>query len=293
MIRHLPYFIVVAEEQHFQRAAQRLNMAQSALSRRIKDLEHQLGDVPLFLRLPQGVRLTPSGVALLEDARQIMAQVQSARDRAVTIMNGDSGALHVGYSAGAARHAFIGKLIGAFRTVLPDIRLDTRLLSVEALIDQLRSGDLSAAIFYTEPFDDDLESIEIDREEYLLAIPSTHALADAASLHFDEISAEDFVWYAEGAAPTMRRRLLEAFRSRGVEPRIAIDSPSADATMRLVGAGLGLGFVTRSYEAQPYPGTTLRQLEDFSLTTSLRFVWLGANTSPLLARLVETVSGGF
>src|ERR1700761_2347279 len=130
MIRHLPYFVVVAEEQHFQRAAQRLNVAQPALSRRIRNLEQELGGVPLFVRMPRGVRLTPSGEALLEDARRILAAADKARDRAQSIMKGDVGALRVGCSAGALRHEGIGDLLSAFRSAFPGIRLEAALLSV-------------------------------------------------------------------------------------------------------------------------------------------------------------------
>jgi len=290
LIRHLPFFLVVAEEQNFQRASQRLNIAQSALSRRIRDLEAELGDVPLFVRMPRGVRLTPSGQALLEDTRAILAGVEDAKERATRIMNGEAGALRIGYSIGAVRHAYITDLFNAFRSAFPKVSLETFLLPVEQITEQLKGGVIDAALFYTPELGDEFSVLELAEEAFLLALPTTHRLAKAETIHFADIVEEDFVWYAKMFSPTVHDRMLAEFAQRGATPRIKIESPTADTTIRLVASGLGLGFVPMMEEARLSPDVVLRPVEDFKVTWRFRLVWLRSNRSVILPRLIDAAS---
>jgi DNA-binding transcriptional LysR family regulator len=290
MIRHLPYFVVVAEEQHFQRAAQRLNIAQPALSRRIRNLEQELGGVPLFVRTPRGVRLTPSGEALLEDARRILASADKARERAQSIMKGDVGGLRVGCSMGALRHAVIGDLLAAFRSAFPGIRLEAELLSIDEQLSQLRDGRIDAGIFYADAVDGEFDSIELAEEDYLLALPARHPLAKAARIRLADVANEDFIFYSRGMAPTMNARLHAAFAEGGVVPKVAMESPGADTTLKLVAAGMGLGFAPASEASKTAKGVVLRPVEDMVLKGHFRLVWLRANPSPILPRLIDAAS---
>lgn len=290
MIRHLPYFVVVAEEQNFQRASQRLNIAQSALSRRIRDLEYELGNVPLFVRMPRGVRLTPSGRALLDEAREILARLEDARERAVNIMNGDYGTLRIGYSVGAVRHAFIADLLQAFRTAFPRIALRLELLSIEDLQKKLRLGEIEASIFYTTEPGEDLNSLVIAEEVFQLAMPENHRLATAERICFADIADEEFIWYAKVFSPVVHDRMMNEFIARGVTPRISMESPTADTTLRLVAAQLGLGLVPPMDSPRMPEGVILRPISDFSMSWQFRLVWLRDNTSPILPRLIDAVS---
>jgi len=290
MIRHLPYFVAVAEQENFQRASQQLNIAQSALSRRIRDLEHELGDVPLFVRMPRGVRLTPSGRALLKEAQAILAQLDEARERAVSIMKGDEGTLRIGYSVGAVRHAFIADLLHAFRVAFPRITLNVELLTVDQLQQKLRNAEIEAGIFYTSDPSEDLKSLVIAEEEFLLALPADHPLAARDAIHFADIVGEEFVWFSKLFNPTVHDRMLAAFAQRGLTPRISIESPTADTTLRLVASRLGLGFVPPIDQPRMPAGVILRSISDFTITWQFRLVWLRDNMSPILPRLIDAVS---
>lgn len=290
MIRHLPFFVVVAEEENFQRASQRLNIAQSALSRRIRDLEYELGNVPLFVRMPRGVRLTPSGRALLKEARAILDQLKEAREHAVAIMNGDEGTLRIGYSVGAVRHAFISDLLTAFRTAFPKIALKTELLTVEELQRKLRENELEAAIFYVNEPAEEFESLLIAQEHFLVAMPDDHRLAEAEAVTFSDIATEDFIWYAKMFSPTVHDRMLDEFAQRGVTPKISMESPTCDTTLQLVGAHLGLGFVPPVDPLRIPDNVVLKPVSDFTLTWQFRMVWLRDNASPILPRLIDAVS---
>lgn len=290
MIRHLPFFVAVAEEENFQRASQRLNIAQSALSRRIRDLEYELGNVPLFVRMPRGVRLTPSGKALLAEARAILDRLDEARDRAVAIMNGDEGTLRIGYSVGAVRHAFIADLLTAFRSAFPNIALKTGLFTVDDLQQKLRDNELEASIFYSNEPGEEFESLLIAQEEFLLAVPAGHRLAGAEELTFSDIEEEDFVWPAKMISPTVHDRMLAEFAERGASPRITMESPTADTTLRLVSGNLGLGFVPPFDQGRLPPNVILKRVTDFTLNWQFRMVWLRDNHSPILPRLIDAVS---
>lgn len=290
VIRHLPFFLVVAEEQNFQRASQRLNIAQSALSRRIRDLEAELGDVPLFVRMSRGVRLTPSGQALLEDTRLILAAVEDATERAARVMNGEAGALRIGYSIGAVRHAYITDLFNAFRSAFPKVSLDTSLMPVEQIAEKLKEGAIDAALFYTPELGDEFSVLELAEEEFLLALPATHRLATVETLYFADIVDEDFIWYAKMFSPTVHDRMLAEFAKRGAAPRIKIESPTADTTIRLAASGLGIGFVPAMEEAQLSPDVVLKPIEDFKVSWRFRLVWLRSNRSVILPRLIDAVS---
>lgn len=290
MIRHLPFFVAVAEEENFQRASQRLNIAQSALSRRIRDLEWELGDVPLFVRMPRGVTLTPSGRALLHEARLILDRLEEAREMAVAIMNGNRGVLRIGYSVGAVRNAFIGDLLKAFRQAFPAVALRTELLTVDELQRKVRDSELEAAMLYINEPAPEFQSMLIAQEHFLLALHRDHPLAKQERLTFAQIANEDFVWYAKLFSPTVHDRMMSEFSRRGAKPRIVMESPTADTTLRLVAAGLGIGFVPPT-DALALPAhVVLRPIEDFDMQWQFRMLWLADNPSPILPRLIQAVS---
>lgn len=290
MIRHLPHFVVVAEEGNFQRASRRLNIAQSALSRRMRDLEFELGNVPLFIRSATGLQLTPSGEAFLKEARAILARLDDARARAVAIMQGQEGFLRIGYSVGAVRSAFIAELFGAFREAFPRVILRAELLPVEDLQARLRRNDLDAAIFYVNAPGPEFESLLIAAERFVLAIPRDHRLAARERVSFADIVDEAFVWYSRVYSPTVAQRIHAAFEQRGAVPRISIESPTSDTALQLVAAGFGIGFVAPLAEGLLPPNVVLREVEDFALEWEFRLVWLAGNASPILPRLIAAAS---
>jgi DNA-binding transcriptional LysR family regulator len=287
MIRHLPFFLAAAEEQNFQRAARRLHIAPSALSRRIQDLEYELGDIRLFVRLPRGVRLTAAGKSLQESATRIMAEAQAAEAALRAIVSGESQVVRIGYSIGAIRSRFTSNLLHAFRALNPAVHIDAVLLPVDELSDMLRSGDLDAALFFSEALEADLAGIEIAREDYMLALPPGHRLHGVERVRFDDIRHEELIWYPRAYSLSLDRRLRDAFLARGAEPRIALESPSADVTLRLVEQGMGLGFVpVRLVDSAP-PSLSFATIEDLRLDATFHFAWAKGAAGPTIDKLRE------
>lgn len=291
IIRQLPYFVAVAEELSFQRASERLSIAQSALSRRIRDLEHDLGGVPLFVRLARGVKLTPSGEALLEDAREILALVEKAGRRAQEAMQGEYGRLRIAYSAGAVRHTLIADILKAVVNAFPNVETEASMLPVEDILAGVRDRSILAGLLYVDEVDPDFASMAIAEEEFFLALPAGHRLADAEKIVLADLLDESFIWYSRRHASPIRRQLERALELRGVKLRIEMESPNSEATLGLVSKGMGLGFAPLSaHRTHAFPGVTLRTVEDLRFAAQFKLLWRAGDPSPVLSRLVQAAT---
>jgi DNA-binding transcriptional LysR family regulator len=291
IIRQLPYFVAVAEELNFQRASERLNIAQSALSRRIRDLEHDLGEAPLFVRHARGVTLTASGETLLEDARKILALVEQAGRRAQQAAHGEYGRLRIAYSPGAIRHVLIADIFKAFVGAFPNVETEASMLPIENILIGIRDRSFLAGLLYIDEVDPDFASMDIAEEEFCLALPVGHPLARAEKIVLADLLDEPFIWYSRSQAPAVRRQLERELDKRGAKLRVAMESPSAEATLGLVSKGMGLGFAPIStHWAHAFPEITLRRIEDLRFSAQFKMLWLAANDSPILSRLVEAAT---
>src|SRR6185295_14296385 len=147
-LRHLRYFVGVGEEQHFGRAAERLGIAQPALSRQIQDLEKELGFV-LFDRLPRGVKLSAAGVLFLGEARRILEEVQAAKLRAERVARGQAGTLRIGFVEALSWHGVVPDTLRSFRRRQPDVELELNPLLSLQQVEAVRSGKLDAGFIFS------------------------------------------------------------------------------------------------------------------------------------------------
>jgi DNA-binding transcriptional LysR family regulator len=245
--------------------------------------------VPLFTRMGRGVCLTPSGEALLRDARRILAQIEETKERTVAVMNGEAGVVRLGYTVGTCRHRFVQNLIWSSHVALPGFDFQIALLTADQLVQQLREGDIQAGLTYSGVLEEDFGSFHVATESYQLAVPSDHALAHVPTVKFQNIQDENFIWYGKALEPSMHAKLTEAFRARGAIPKIVAESPNADTTLRWVAERVGIAFVPRYDQAGIPAGVTLRAVEDFPLEMSFRLIWLRQSESSVLTRLIETM----
>lgn len=289
-LRHLRYFLAVAEEENFHRAAERLHVAQPALSRQIKALEEALG-VQLFDRLPRGIKLSAPGQAYLEDVRRILGDVTRAQDRARRVAQGQLGQVRIGFNEIAARQPYLPGFFQATRAGFPDIDMKLTLLVSQLQLDALRTGQIDAGfLFHRPPGDDELNAIHIDTDNYAIAMPRTHPLAARRNLRLADLRDEPFIMMSQHINRMLYDRLLAACVAGGLVPRQVHEANNEYAIVNLVAAGVGLAFLNRSFNAHTLPAVVLHEVEDFSVPVELELVWRRDNRSPALARFVETVA---
>jgi DNA-binding transcriptional LysR family regulator len=251
-LRHLRYFVAVAEEKSFTRAAERLHMQQPPLSQQVQALEAQLGTA-LFERLPRGVELTAAGAAFLEDARRVLESVGAAAARAKRVGTGVEGTLAVGLASSAATHAIVPTLIAAFRERHAAVHLTFVEGNAATLTEAIVARSADVALLRA-PVDHPPE-IRFQRlllEPMLAAIAHSHPLADKARarkppwVSLQELAASPLILTRRPGAPGMYADLLEACAEAGITPAIAAEVGNMLTNILMVAAGVGVSVVPAS-----------------------------------------------
>lgn len=260
-LRHLRYFIAVAEEGHITRAAERLGMQQPPLSQQIRALEREL-DVQLFRRKPRGVELTDAGTAFLERARAILDEVDRAFSTARRTARGEQGRVVVGFTGSAPFHPFVPRVIRAFREMHPLVSLVLEESGSSELVQGLHNEDIDAA-FIRSPVADVVGLVvkPLLEEDMLVALPAAHSLArDAAALPLSALANEIFILYKRPGGPGLYDTIITACRRAGFSPRVGQEAPRIISTLNLVAAGLGVSIVPASLRRLQMDGVVYRRL---------------------------------
>ena len=222
-LRHLRYFVVLAETCHFGQAAERLKMAQPPLSQQIRQLEAELG-TELFARTTRSVSLTPAGEAFLADAQRILSSVEEAARRARRFADGKAGTLRIGLT-GTASYTQLPVLARLVKEQLPEVVLDIHTEMLTPAIElALAAGELDVGVLRPPVRDPALEVRPIAREKFVVALPDGHRLAAADSLTIGELRAEDFIMYPAGSRSVVHEAVIRACRAADFYPRVAHES---------------------------------------------------------------------
>jgi len=263
-LRHLRYFMAVAEEKHVTRAAERLGMQQPPLSQQIRALEREL-DVQLFRRLPRGVEPTAAGLAFFADARAILAQIDQAVATAKRTARGEQGRIAVGFTSSAPFNPFVPRVIRAYREAFPLVALTLEEGGTTELIEALRNERIDAA-FIRAPLADQAGLVvrSLLEEPMVLALPRGHALARKKSaskaLPLTALAGETFVIYRRPSGPGLHDAIVSACNAAGFSPRIGQEAPRIGSTLNLVAAGLGISLVPESLQLMRMDGVAFRRL---------------------------------
>jgi LysR family transcriptional regulator, benzoate and cis,cis-muconate-responsive activator of ben and cat genes len=297
-LRHLRYFIAAAEEENFNRAADRLNVAQPALSRQIRALEDQVG-CQLFHRLKRGVAVTPAGRSLIEDARQLLAGLQTACEKALAIDHGTTGRLRIGTNAIAFSNVAVTTAIDRFRRQYAQVDIELSPLTSPEQIEAIKEDRLDAGLLYLRKPIEGFASMMLSDYTLLVGLRHDHPLARRPQLSMLDLRDEPFIWGNPGAMSFMYDGMLEQCRALGFEPRIVQRCLGADATLGLIAAGVGISFVHSSTTDRPYPDVVVRALTDFRPSLPLYLAWRAeCGSVPLLrfkailTNLVDAGGGG-
>lgn len=259
-LRQLRYFIAVAEECSFSRAAHRLHVSQPPLSTQIKSLETELG-VQLLERSNRGASPTAAGSAFLEAARAALARLECAREEALRAGRGESGMLSIGFVS-IADYGVLPPALQRFRASFPAVEVALHELTTDAQIPQLRAGRLDLGIALAPVQEPDLAFERLLREELVLAAPAGHPAArGSAKLDLRSLSRESFIVAPRDIAPGLYDLTISYCRSFGFAPRITQQARQMQTVIGLVSSGMGFALVPASVRNLRRPGVRYRRLQ--------------------------------
>jgi DNA-binding transcriptional LysR family regulator len=288
-LRHLRYFVAVAEELSFVRAARRLRIAQPALSKQIRDLEYEVG-ATLFHRLPRGVRLTAAGEAFLPEARETLRGALRARDRARDAAQGEAASLRIAHGELYGYAVAIEKLLAAFREVHPDVRLQVVSQSDADTESSLRSRTVDVGcVFVTQWPVDGFEAHRLlDCAATGVLLPARHSLAAGQVVHLAELQGMQWLGSTPDRWPGVNRTVEAALRSRGLVALHDPERPGASPFVNVVAEDKWA--LASEVVAAPYRnGSTAvvyRPFTDPPIPAWLALAW-GAEAPPLVHHLVS------
>lgn len=284
--RRLRYFVAVADELHFGRAAARLGIAQPPLSRQIKVLEEELG-ASLFNRSRSQIQLTAAGEVLREKARDILDRVDSAEEAVRQAGAGTIGSLTIGFVS-SATYGVLPDIVHAFRATNADVELTLVPMNNAGQRDALIQRRMDIGIARPRIDDEELRCETIDREPLVVALPATDALAQMPELKIADLENREFVLFPDKPRPTFADHVIAICRSGGVEPRVAQLVYDYQTAAGLVSVGVGVSLVPESTAAGERKGLVCRPLAGVKAETELSVNWRIDNRGPLVQRFVET-----
>src|SRR4030095_10884738 len=230
-LRHLRYFVAIGEEENYRRAAQRLNVAQTALSTQMQDLEAELG-FKLFDRLPRGVKLSVAGKLFLEDARRILQQVTEAAARAARVARGQSGTLRIGFTENASWHGVVPDALRIFRQRHPDAELQLHPAGSVDQIEDIRSGRVDTGFVFNMPRnDEELDHLPVAIQHVELSVPKDHPLSKIKKLRLRDLVDAPFIWFPRREAPAFYDRLLHECYRGGLKSPHIVQEAANEATI--------------------------------------------------------------
>jgi DNA-binding transcriptional LysR family regulator len=245
-LRHLRYFVAVAEERNFTRAAERLGISQPPLSLQISQLEKELG-TPLFHRRARSIELTDAGKLLLEEARVILKQVEAAENGVRRRARGETGRLVVGSAGATYFHPVIPEIIREYGMRYPDIVLAPHASNTSLLVARLRARQVDVALIRPPISDaEGLVIVPLIDEETVVILPNGHRLSKLASVPLAALAEDVFVLYPRTLNPGNYDAVIAACRRAGFNPTLGQEAPQIVSVIPLVAAGLGISVVPRS-----------------------------------------------
>ncbi|MDH4556783.1 LysR family transcriptional regulator [Pseudomonas sp. BN417] len=290
-LRHLRYFIAVAEELHFGRAAEQLGISQPPLSQQIQALEEEVG-ARLLERTNRRVELTEAGRLFLDESRQVLAQVDKAVQLARRAQRGELGELKVGFTSSAPFTSTVPRSIHAFRQAYPDVHLELHEMSSAETVKALLEDRLQVGVIRPLALPDNLLAVELFREPLVAVLRADHPLAEgsAEGLEIAAMAEEPFVFFPRTFGTGLYDQLIALTREAGFSPRIAQEASEAMTIIGLVSAGLGVSVLPASFRRTRVDGVVYRTLLDTGATTAVWLVRRRGERSPLALSFVELVT---
>lgn len=284
-LRHLRYFIVVAEQLHFSRAAEILHIAQPPLSQQIQSLENELG-VPLLIRTKRSVQLTPAGQAFLVEARKVITQAGRAIEVAQQAHHGILGRLDIGF-VGTAITEILPVILKDFRERYPLVETKLQNLVTTEQIQAIHDDQIQVGFLHTPILDASLSLEIIRREPLVVVLPADHALAGQENIAPVQLREETFVMYPRHWNPGLFDQIISICQQAGFPIRLGQQALGWESIISLVAAGFGVSIVPTSSQILRSVGVIYRPLQGVAPTFDLALAWLPSNPSPLLHNFLQ------
>ncbi|MFJ4892347.1 MULTISPECIES: LysR substrate-binding domain-containing protein [unclassified Streptomyces] len=289
-LRQLRYFVAVAEDEHVGRAAERLHISQSPLSRQIAQLEKNLG-LTLFERSQQRIRLTSDGRVFLTEARALLRHADRLENLGRRLGRGEEGGLCIGYVADAMHTGVLPSALRALREDRPGIHVALYDQESAAQFEGLRQRSLDIALVRTPPGDDepDLDAAPLLRDPLLLVLPAQHPLAEQDDLTPEALDGQPWIAVGDAQDPAWRDTFVASCVASGFTPDIRLDAADPLTALGLVASGLGLALIQRSMVRGTSDGVAVRELPWYEGSIQLWAAWHRVDLRPVVAEFRATV----
>ena len=285
-LRQLRYFIAVAEELHFGRAAERLHMTQPPLSQTIQALEELLG-APLFLRNRRAVALTPAGAVLLPEARRMLMQAGELPELVRRAASGEAGRIALAFVS-SADYSVLPPFLRTYRAAFPQVQITLQEATSDLQIGDLMHARIDAGLLIP-PLPDkarlELDYLKVLSEPLILAAPA--GLVGDGPVWLRAVPPSPLIIFPRHIAPALHDAILACFRAAGITPEIGQEAIQMQTIVGLVSAGMGIALVPQSVSTLMRPGVEYRLLRDATPQVETGLAWRRDNSSPVLQGFLE------
>lgn len=285
-LRHLRYFIAVAEEMNFRRAAEKLNMTQPPLSQQIQQLEAELG-FALFHRKGRSISLTDAGAVFLKHVRQLLAELESAIQQSRRVDRGALGSLSIGFVE-TALYRGLPDVIKRFQSQFPEVELSLKRLTSAEHLNALSTGKIDVGFCRIDP--EQLQAPYVSRlfsQEALCAVlPASHALAQQDTLQLADLADERFILFPQHLGAALYKNIVDACRGAGFVPHLVQEATQFTTIVGLVAVGIGVSVLPISVKSLSFPDIHYQVLPEVE-QVSMFMVWYEENQSAVLGNFLS------
>ncbi|TRX54790.1 LysR family transcriptional regulator [Fulvivirga sp. M361] len=288
-LRHMRYFLAVADHLHFRKAAESLYISQPGLSRQIREMEEGLG-VRLFERHNRKVTLTNAGSYLLREFKGYFTQLERSIEHAKLLNDGLQGSLRFGY-VGSAMQQIIPDLLLAFRKEHPQVLFSLKEMDNQHQIDGLLANDIDIGFVRQERIPKALQSLPVLKETFCLVLPKDHAVNTGNFTSMSQLKEESFIMFDPTYSPSYYEKIMQIFDDSGFTPNITHSTIHSGSIYKLIENNLGVSIVPRSLRQDHLPGVKFIELKSISQRTVLSVIWNPNSRNPILGGVISKIKG--
>jgi DNA-binding transcriptional LysR family regulator len=287
-LRHLRYFVAVAEELHFNRAAERLHIAQPPLSQQIKHLETELGVALFERRTKRHIRLTAAGQVFLQTAYQILAQLEQGVHDTQRTGRGQTGKLSIGFTSPAI-YDLLPVILQKFRHRFPDIELALQELTTTQQEEALTNQQIQLGFCHPPLKDASLQLESISHEPLVVALPDSHPLAAQTTISINSLMQESFILFPRHLGPGLYDQIIHFCRQANFSPMVMQQAIQMQTIIGLVSAGMGISLVPASLQKLQRDRVVYRPLQEATPQVEISVMWRQQDTSPILREFLTVI----